>query len=116
MISCRVRRVRLPQGNMRLMIRQEVPRAKRKDAITEAVAIMNTFNRLVETANTYEAALEPSDYIVFADIYADARQRLARFFDYLPDKSKRRFYNYASQVRDYEEKVSSEDGIARMKL
>ena len=39
-----------------------------------------------------------------------------KFFDYLPQESQDRFYNYAKSVREYEEKVSSADGIERMKL
>ena len=54
--------------------------------------------------------------MIIADIYQDARQQLARFFDYLPAEAQARFYNYAKDVREYEEKVSAEDGIERMKV
>ena len=63
-----------------------------------------------------ETSGEAKDLLVVADIYAEARERLARFFDFLPPASQERFYNYADSVRKYEEKVSSEDGIDRMKL
>jgi hypothetical protein len=59
---------------------------------------------------------EPRDLIMVADIYSSARKKLARFFDYLPDEAQSRFYNFADDVRQYEEKVSSEGGIERMKL
>ena len=76
---------------------------------------MNTFNKLVNTAMQYQE-FDDKDYIVIADIYKEARQELARFFDFLPRESQERFYNYAKEVREYEEKVSAEDGIERMKL
>ena len=37
-------------GNMKLMISQDVPRKQRQDAVKDAVAIMNTFNNLVKVA------------------------------------------------------------------
>ena len=59
---------------------------------------------------------EPSDMILVADIYADARNRLAKFFNYLTPEAQKRFYNYADTVRKYEEEESKEGGIERMKL
>jgi hypothetical protein len=102
-------------GNLKLMIQEEVPPPKRDAAIKDAVIIMNTFNKLVNTASTY-MTFEGDDLLLIADIYAEARQNLARFFDFLPAEAKDRFYNYADSVRKYEEKVSKEDGIDRMKL
>ena len=52
-----------------------------------------------------ETSGEAKDLLVVADIYAEARERLASFFDFLPAASKERFYNYADSVRKYEEKV-----------
>ena len=37
-------------------------------------------------------------------------------FDYLPQESKERFYNYNDQVREYERKELETEGIERMKL
>lgn len=102
-------------GNLRLMIREEVAKNKKDDAVKAAVNIMNTFNGLVNTASSYKT-FEDADYLVIADIYKDARQQLARFFDYLPSEAQDRFYNYAKDVREYEEKISAEDGIERMKV
>jgi hypothetical protein len=102
-------------GNLKLMIQTEVPRSQRDMAIQDAVKIMNTFNKLASTAISY-SSFEAKDLLVVADIYAEARERLASFFDFLPAASKERFYNYADSVRKYEEKVSKEDGIDRMQL
>ena len=102
-------------GNLKLMIYTEVPQQQRNVAIKQGVKIMNTFNKLVNTAMQYQE-FDDKDYIVIADIYKEARQELARFFDFLPRESQERFYNYAKEVREYEEKVSAEDGIERMKL
>lgn len=54
--------------------------------------------------------------MLVAGIYSDARQKLARFFDFLPPTAQKKFYNYADEVRSYEEKESREGGIERMKL
>lgn len=80
-----------------------------------ATIATDTFNGLVNTASSYKT-FEDADYLVIADIYKDARQQLARFFDYLPSEAQDRFYNYAKDVREYEEKISAEDGIERMKV
>ena len=106
-------------GNMKLMIRDEVPRKQKDAAIRSAVGIMNTFNRLSEAAQKCQDAsgsFSTTDLVEVADIYADARNQLARFFDYLPQPSQDRFYNFADSVRQYEEKMASADGIERMKL
>ena len=84
-------------GNLKLMIRQEVPKTKRDAAVKDAVVIMNTFNKLVNTASTY-TTFEGADLLVIADIYSEARQYLARFFDFLPPEAKDRFYNYVSML------------------
>ena len=102
-------------GNLKLMINTDVPKPNRGEAVQQAVTIMNTFNKLVNTAGTY-TTFESADLLVIADIYADARGKLARFFDLLPTQEKEKFYNYADAVRKYEEKVSSAEGIERMKL
>ena len=102
-------------GNLKLMIKEEVPKQQKDAAIKDAVVIMNTFNQLVNTASKYQS-FEGSDLLVIADIYSDARQKLARFFDYLPQEAQDRFYNFADSVRKYEEKDSADGGIARMKL
>jgi hypothetical protein len=102
-------------GNLKLMIRTEVPDRQKEASIKEAVNIMNTFSTLVETAGKYQT-FESKDLILIADIYSEARQRLVRFFDFLPVEAKDKFYNYADEVRRYEEKVSKDDGIDRMKL
>ena len=81
-------------GNLKLMISTEVARKDRQNAIKDAVSIMNTFNKLANTASTY-ATFEGADLLRIADIYAEARQKLARFFDYLPAEAQSRFYNYA---------------------
>ena len=56
-----------------------------------------------------------TDMLQVADVYRDARQQLARFFDYLPAEAKDRFYNYNQAVTQYEQKELAEEGIERMK-
>jgi len=102
-------------GNMRLMIYSEIDEDKRDSATEAAVNIMNTFNKLIKTAAEYNQ-MKGGEYIVIADLYSSARNQLARFFNLLPQESQDKFYGYADAVRKYEEKVSKEDGIERMKL
>uniref|UniRef100_A0A7S2CG11 Uncharacterized protein n=1 Tax=Haptolina brevifila TaxID=156173 RepID=A0A7S2CG11_9EUKA len=103
-------------GNMRLMIMTDVPRRQREGAANSAAAIMNTFNELANTQATYGVSFTDADMIAVADVYALAREQLARFFDYLPTDAKDKFYNYNSAVRQYEEKDLENEGIERMKL
>ena len=103
-------------GNLRLMIRTEVPREQRGEAARSAAAIMNTINKLGAAVETYGTSFTDEGMLEVADVYADARRQLARFFDYLPQASKDRFYNYNIQVRDYETKELETEGIERMKL
>jgi len=100
---------------MRLMIYSEIDEDKRDSATEAAVNIMNTFNKLIKTAAEYNQ-MKGGEYIVIADLYSSARNQLARFFNLLPQESQDKFYGYADAVRKYEEKVSKEDGIERMKL
>lgn len=78
-------------GNLRLMIGTEVPRKQRDAAVKDAIEIMNTFNYLIDVSKEYQT-FEPDDMLIIADIYASAREKLARFFDYLPESSKSKFY------------------------
>ena len=98
------------------MIDTEVPRSQRSAAVKSAVDIMNTFNKLANAQNDYGTQFSNEDMLAMADVYSDARQKLARFFDYLPQEAKDRFYNYNKSVRDYEAKELKEEGIERMKL
>lgn len=99
-----------------LMIRDEVPKAQREAAVSSAVRIMNTFNELANCQNAYGVAFDDAGMLAVAEVYADARRQLARFFDFLPAEAQSRFFNYAAGVREYEEEFSKEGGIERMKL
>ena len=102
-------------GNLKLMIRTEVPSAQRDAATGDAVKIMNTFNKLIEESKKFQE-FQPNDLVYVADIYAEARKRLAKIFDYLPREAQAKYYNFAEDVRKYEEEDSREGGIERMKL
>ena len=102
-------------GNMKLMIRTEIPRAQRSEAIATAVEIMNTVNKLGDCEVEYGAVFSDADMLAVADVYLEARQRLARFFDFLPKDAQQRFYNYNDAVTKYETEDLKEEGIERMK-
>lgn len=102
-------------GNLKLMIRTEVPRPKRDEAATAAASIMNTFLKLGDAEVTYGVEFTDEQMLEVADVYASARQQLARFFDYLPKTSQDKFYNYNAAVTQYEQKELEEEGIERMK-
>ena len=103
-------------GNMRLMIRTEVPKHRRDEAARSAAAIMNTMSKLALTQDLYGTQFTEEQMLEVADTYSLARSQLAEFFDLLPDDSKARFFNYNSEVRKYEEKDLETEGIQRMKL
>lgn len=102
-------------GNMKLMIRAEIPKKDRETAVRQATTVMNSFVALTSAAGEYEE-FEPADLLRIASLYANSRQQLARFFDLLPADSQSRFFNFAEDVRKYEEEISREGGIERMKL
>jgi hypothetical protein len=103
-------------GNMRLMIRTEIPKARRDDAARSAAACINTMSKLASTQDIYGTSFTDEQMLEVADLYSLARSQLAAFFDYLPEDSKSRFFNYNAAVRQYEERELEADGIQRMKL
>lgn len=72
-------------GNLRLMIDQEVPKAQKEPAIKDAVAIMNSFTNLANTAGNYQV-FEDKDLLLLADMYGDSRRKLAKFFNCAQNK------------------------------
>lgn len=92
-------------GNMKLMIETEVPQARRKEAVKNAIVVMNTFNRLTAAANTLQDFSQTEDLLVVADLYSTTRAELAAMFAYLPQEQQERYFGYASALKTYEDKL-----------
>jgi hypothetical protein len=93
-------------GNMKLMIYQEIPRSKRAAAIKSAVTAMNTLQDLGRYAASIERDFEPIEMIQIADMYRDVRISLNQMYEYLPQKEKDKYYGYFVAVTAYEKKIA----------
>lgn len=93
-------------GNMKLMIYQEIPRKQRKKAIQNAIKTMNTLQDISKYAASIERDFEPVEMIVLADMYRDVRINLNQLYEYLPDKEKEKYYGYFVAVTEYEKKIA----------
>ena len=93
-------------GNIRLMISEELPRNQREPAIKNAVVAMNTFSEIIKDASELNEFTN-EDLVRIADRYALSRKQLAEIFNLLPEKSKDRYYGYANALKDYEAQVAA---------
>jgi hypothetical protein len=93
-------------GNMKLMIYQEIPRSERAAAIKCAVSALNTLQDLGKYAASIERDFEPIEMLQIADMYRDVRMSLNQMYEYLPPKEKNKYYGYFVAVTDYEKKIA----------
>ena len=94
-------------GNMRLMIDKEVPRARRDEARGNAVAVMNGLNAIAARADAVDTdELAPRDALELAALYAKEQGQLLALFAYLPKPDQERYEGYARVLGDYEKRVS----------
>lgn len=93
-------------GNMKLMIYNEVPRDKREEAIKNAVSVMNRLQTLLTEASEIQRPFEKDDLIHFADMYRDVRFQLNDMYEYLPQKEKAKYNGYFMAVTAYEKKIA----------
>lgn len=106
-------------GNMKLMIAQEIPRNRRKAAIQNAVAAMNTLQEIAKFAESIQRDFETIEMIELADMYRNVRVNLNQLYEYLPPKEKDKYYGYFVAVTEYEKKIAEGtynpdlDGILR---
>ena len=93
-------------GNMKLMIYNEIPRAKRKLAIRNAVNTMNELQAIETFAAGIDRDFEMEEMITLADMYRYVRVNLNQLYEYLPDREKEKYYGYFVAVTEYEKKIA----------
>jgi len=93
-------------GNMKLMIYDEIPRSKRNDAIKNAVITMNTLQDISKYAASIQRDFENQEMIELADMYRTVRINLNQLYEYLPEKEKEKYYGYFVAVTEYEKKIA----------
>lgn len=93
-------------GNMQLMIDNEVPRQKRKDARLNAAKTMNTIQEIYTVADSIKRPFEVAEMYQIADLYLQVRLLLNSMYEYLPAIEKDKYYGYFMKVTEYEKKVA----------
>jgi len=93
-------------GNMKLMISQEIPFKKRRLAMQDAAACMNQLLDIMKYTSSIERDFETQEMVNLADMYLSLRVNLNQLYDYLPSKEKEKYYGYFAAVTEYERKVA----------
>jgi hypothetical protein len=93
-------------GNMKLMINQEIPRKRRKDAVQCAVAAMNTLQGIATFSGSIQRDFETIEMVELADMYRDVRVNLNQLYEFLPEQEKDKYYGYFVAVTEYEKKIA----------
>eukprot|EP00560_Eucampia_antarctica_P007652 CAMPEP_0197824424 /NCGR_PEP_ID=MMETSP1437-20131217/1671_1 /TAXON_ID=49252 ORGANISM="Eucampia antarctica, Strain CCMP1452" /NCGR_SAMPLE_ID=MMETSP1437 /ASSEMBLY_ACC=CAM_ASM_001096 /LENGTH=306 /DNA_ID=CAMNT_0043424043 /DNA_START=60 /DNA_END=980 /DNA_ORIENTATION=- len=93
-------------GNMKLMIYNEMPKKNRKYAIQKAVNTMNTLQSIVTQASKIDHPLTKEEMLEMADLYRYARLELNEMYEYLSPNEKDKYYGYLMKVTEYEKKIA----------
>ena len=94
-------------GNMRLMIKEEIPKQNRTAARKNAADIMNTLQSIQQYSASIQRDFEPIEMIQLADMYVVVRANLNQLYEYLPDKEKAKYDGYFVAVTEYEKKIAN---------
>jgi hypothetical protein len=94
-------------GNMKLMIYQEIPRKLRGKAIQNAVKIMNTIQDIVVYASKIQRPFEKEEMLQVADMYRTVKVLLNQLYEFLPPPEREKYYGYMVAVTDYEKKIAN---------
>ncbi|KAG7355937.1 hypothetical protein IV203_000623 [Nitzschia inconspicua] len=73
-------------GNMKLMINEEIPKKDRERAIKNAVKAMNTLLEIGKYSASIQRDFEPIEMVTLADMYLQVRVSLNELYEYLPQK------------------------------
>lgn len=79
-------------GNMKLMIYNEIPKRSRDRAIKDAVNVMNSLQDMVTYANSIQRPFEKEEMLRVADMYRYVRVQLNDMYELLPEKEKEKYY------------------------
>ncbi|CAJ1968866.1 unnamed protein product [Cylindrotheca closterium] len=93
-------------GNMKLMIAEEIPRSKRKEAARNASNSMNILQDIITFSNSIQRDFEPKEMLLLADMYKALRINLNQLYEYLPQNEKDKYYGYFVAVTEYEKKIA----------
>ena len=93
-------------GNMRLMIKEEIPRQKRDSARKNAATVMNTLQDIAKYSASIQRDFEQLEMVELADMYKVVRINLNELYEYLPDKEREKYYGYFVAVTAYEKKIA----------
>jgi hypothetical protein len=93
-------------GNMKLMIYQEIPKSKRSLSIKNAVNVMNTLQGIAKYAGAIQRDFKTEEMVELADMYRTVRINLNQLYEYLPEKEKEKYYGYFVAVTAYEKKIA----------
>lgn len=93
-------------GNMQLMIDNEIPRSKQREARIRAANSMNALQKISSDAAKIEREMSPAEYEEFANLYRLVRVELNSLYELLPPKEKDKYYGYFVAVTEYEKKIA----------
>lgn len=94
-------------GNMKLMIKEEIPKRQRAFARKNAADVMNTLQEIAKYSASIQRDFEPLEMVELADMYKVVRTNLNQLYEYLPDKEREKYYGYFVAVTEYEKKIAS---------
>jgi len=93
-------------GNMRLMIRDEIPKNRQDDAAKSAAKAMNQLQEIAKFSGSIQRDFETIEMIQLADMYRNVRVYLNQLYDYLSEQDKSKYYGYFVAVTAYEKKIA----------
>ena len=94
-------------GNMKLMISDEIPRKSRPLAAKNAAATMNLLQEIGQYSASIQRDFEPFEMLYLADLYLKVRVNLNELYEYLPQKEKDKYDGYFAAVTEYEKKIAN---------
>jgi len=94
-------------GNMKLMIKEEIPREKRGAARQNAADVMNTLQSIAKYSASIQRDFKPIEMVELADMYKVVRTNLNQLYEYLPDKEREKYYGFFMAVTEYEKKIAN---------
>lgn len=93
-------------GNMKLMIYNEIPKRNRDAAIKNAVKSMNELQEIIKYTSGIQRDFETQEMVQLADMYRSVRINLNQLYEYLPEREKDKYYGYFVAVTEYEKKIA----------
>lgn len=93
-------------GNMKLMIDNEIPWNRQREARIRAANTMNALQKISSKAAKIEREMSPAEYEEFANLYRLVRVELNGLYELLPAKEKDKYYGYFVAVTEYEKKIA----------